>query len=387
MEILKSLLSLDVKSLMGVLIWSNLALAVLSFCYNKFHYSNSERKQIMRLGLAKCVQAIAWLLLVLGNHKPNNLPIYIGFCLLFISIYLESITMLKTIEGAKRKWYKTQHIMLPVVIILSLLFKIFSRKYMNYIAIPSIGVFALMLGPTLIYISDKKSTTYKKYLGTNMLVILCVIVVGGLQSLLSFVSSDLTNRVFQSMTFLALILLILMNSSGFFLLMYETTDKLIKSIANLDPLTQICNRRYFMEKAASYFERYTRAKKSLAILFVDIDQLKEINDQYGQFVGDEILVDLGKVLMNCIRPTDLCGRYGGEEFVVLLHDSDERQADMVASRIRRKIKSVLCNGGVLVDYTVSIGVYSNIPNEEITLEKFIGLSSKTLNQSKEMIGA
>ena len=94
---LKSLILLDVKSLMGVLVWGDFALAALSFSYHKFHYTSGEKNQIMKFGFSKLMQSIAWLFLFLRGDIPDIMSIYLGNCLLYVSIYLESNIMLTLI--------------------------------------------------------------------------------------------------------------------------------------------------------------------------------------------------------------------------------------------------------------------------------------------------
>ena len=84
-----------------------------------------------------------------------------------------------------------------------------------------------------------------------------------------------------------------------------------------------------------------------------------------------------------IRPMDLCSRYGGEEFVICLYEADESQAVMIAERIREKMKLGLLFEGRTITYTISIGVYSRIPDEQTKLEKFIDFSDKAMYIAKK----
>lgn len=80
-----------------------------------------------------------------------------------------------------------------------------------------------------------------------------------------------------------------------------------------------------MDKACGYFKRHMVSQSPISILFIDIDFFKQINDQYGHQAGDEVLKQLAQVIQESIRPTDLCCRYGGEEFLVLLNETNEDQ--------------------------------------------------------------
>ena len=227
---LKSLILLDVKSLMGVLVWGDFALAALSFSYHKFHYTSGEKNQIMKFGFSKLMQSIAWLFLFLRGDIPDIMSIYLGNCLLYVSIYLETNIMLKMIEGLSKRWYKVQSVILGIALCIFVLSEVSIGNSNVRIAISSINILLFFLCPTLIYILDKKGTAFKRYLGTNLFIFLVVLLIRAVQSLLFEELNLFTNNLFQSITFITLILLMFINGAGFLLLMYESTDLLIKSI-------------------------------------------------------------------------------------------------------------------------------------------------------------
>jgi len=107
-------------------------------------------------------------------------------------------------------------------------------------------------------------------------------------------------------------------------------------IAITDPLTGLHNRRYLMEHGAFEFERAKREKQSLSLVFIDLDNLKIINDQFGHEAGDMALNFLTKTLQSEIRPYDLAIRFGGDEFILLLPNTYKEEAASIAERIRIK---------------------------------------------------
>ena len=138
-----------------------------------------------------------------------------------------------------------------------------------------------------------------------------------------------------------------------------------------------------MDKAYGYFERHRIAEKPMSVLFIDIDFFKRINDQFGHLAGDEALKQLAKILQESIRPTDLCCRYGGEEFLVLLNETSEEHAMIVGKRIYENAKEINIERDPKQSFTISVGIYSDIPTENDTLEKFIDKSDQTLYRIKE----
>lgn len=127
--------------------------------------------------------------------------------------------------------------------------------------------------------------------------------------------------------------------------------------ARLDPLTGHLNRRSFMETAVKECERANRHCMSLACLFFDLDHFKSVNDRYGHDAGDHILREFAELTSSTLRSIDSFCRWGGEEFIALLPDTDQEGAIIAAERARSKIESqtfVLPDTSI-VDLTVSIG--------------------------------
>ena len=109
-------------------------------------------------------------------------------------------------------------------------------------------------------------------------------------------------------------------------------------LATIDPLTKALNRRSFEKFAAREFARFKREKAQLATLMLDIDHFKRVNDDHGHAVGDQVIAKFVSEISNCVRTEDLVGRLGGEEFAVVLVETDASKAEAVANRIRNTIK-------------------------------------------------
>jgi diguanylate cyclase (GGDEF)-like protein len=131
--------------------------------------------------------------------------------------------------------------------------------------------------------------------------------------------------------------------------------------ASLDGLTSVLTRRA-LERALHQLEQETR---ELSLIFLDVDHFKRINDGFGHAVGDRVLAALGRLLRDQVRPSDVVGRYGGEEFVVVLRDASADAARRVAERIRQSIAaaSIL---GLPGRVTLSAGIAAREPHESMT---------------------
>jgi diguanylate cyclase (GGDEF)-like protein len=113
----------------------------------------------------------------------------------------------------------------------------------------------------------------------------------------------------------------------------------LEQLAQTDPLTQLLNRRALTERITAEMERALRYDSTLALLMIDLDHFKRVNDTYGHLVGDDVLRDVAQLLSDTIRGSDIVARYGGEEFLMLLPETDDAGAEQFAERIRSAIEA------------------------------------------------
>ncbi len=136
----------------------------------------------------------------------------------------------------------------------------------------------------------------------------------------------------------------------------------LQAEASEDPLTGVMTRRSVTRFLTTELARSSRTNVPTSVMFIDVDHFKQVNDTHGHHVGDAILRDLGGVLSQMTRATDGVGRLGGEEFVVVLGDSDDRQTEAFAWELRSTVESmVFCND---LKVTISIGVAESAPGED-----------------------
>lgn len=134
----------------------------------------------------------------------------------------------------------------------------------------------------------------------------------------------------------------------------------IRELATQDGLTGLATRRVFNDRIESMLQRAERAEPEagrMALIMMDVDHFKKLNDTYGHPFGDEVLKQVAKVVQRAVRKVDLAARYGGEEFVVLLEDANEEGALLLAERIRKDVESLRFeNSGREVRVTISLGI-------------------------------
>lgn len=133
----------------------------------------------------------------------------------------------------------------------------------------------------------------------------------------------------------------------------------LEQLAQTDPLTQLLNRRALTERITAEMERALRYDSTMALLMIDLDHFKKVNDTHGHLVGDDVLRDVGQLLGDTIRTTDIVARYGGEEFLVLLPETDDAGAEAFAERIRAAVEQHAFVSDSLTEplrLTASVGV-------------------------------
>jgi diguanylate cyclase (GGDEF)-like protein len=132
----------------------------------------------------------------------------------------------------------------------------------------------------------------------------------------------------------------------------------LRELATHDELTGLCTRRVFNQDLSNEIERANRFGHQVSLLMLDIDFFKKVNDTYGHQAGDEVLKELGKRLMEEMRRVDYCCRYGGEEFALILPETDSDTAMLVAERVLRMVSGlpVILGDRTSIPVTVSIGV-------------------------------
>ncbi len=157
----------------------------------------------------------------------------------------------------------------------------------------------------------------------------------------------------------------------------EDKNRTLAELSAIDELTQIPNYRTLIKFLESEILMVSRTKKPLSIAIFDIDDFKVINDTKGHLVGNDILVEIGDIISKSIRDTDLAGRFGGEEFMIIFSNANIMIASKVAERIRLSIENHIFGKDIKV--TVSGGLKEYLGED---IDKFINSADKNLLEAK-----
>lgn len=179
------------------------------------------------------------------------------------------------------------------------------------------------------------------------------------------------------------------------LILYDVTDtavnkiaqqeanKQLQNLSRTDHLTGLFNRGYWELRLIQEFKRFERYQQPSSLIMMDIDHFKKVNDKYGHTVGDDVIRSVSRAIKEQVRDLDIAGRYGGEEFGLILTNTDSDGAAKFAERLRQTIeKMVVFSEGQEVRFTISLGIHqlnSKTADHRMWIEK----ADHALYQSKE----
>lgn len=168
---------------------------------------------------------------------------------------------------------------------------------------------------------------------------------------------------------------------GIVMVLNESISKQLRIHAQYDSLTNLFNRRVFLDLLSKNKSLSARTKTPMSLLMIDIDNFKSINDQYGHHIGDQILIDFANKAKNNLRAEDIIARMGGEEFAILLPNTNKESALKFAERLRVKFESSPAKiSSNEIFYTISIGVIT--PHDLMTVDEALNVSDLAMYQAK-----
>ena len=159
-------------------------------------------------------------------------------------------------------------------------------------------------------------------------------------------------------------------------------NRILAELSRTDGLTGLLNRRYWEEAVSDEFQRCRRAGHVSALLMLDIDHFKAINDRHGHQVGDEVIRSVAAILRDTLRQQDVPGRYGGEEFGVLLPGTSAEGALVIAERVRKRIEAAVLERRHALRATISIGI-SVLRAEDARYADWLQAADRALYQAKD----
>lgn len=376
--------SADYLTLAKILFLGNLFFGLLVLAYLLSSKVGDARGRLRYFLFGKILQSLSWLALVYSAECPLFVSMSIGQSLLYIGFFLESHVILGLSGVGRRPWNRIQLGVLAVVLIVfNFSFYADSEVYRRE-AFRSFALFLILVVPASLFMIKASGSLLKKLVAMIYAVIFMVALVRGQLTMQQELRPFIADRLLEDVTLFLFVLLMHIGGAGFLLLVKEEQDARIVELANRDALTGLMNHRCFMEQARAILASHARFRDEVAMLFLDLDHFKDINDAWGHHFGDVVLRDFSSVLKINVRTCDLACRYGGEEFVVLLQKTGKDGAMTLASRIQEFLASAHFRDRPSFSYTVSIGLVSRIPASGSIdeLESLIAESDHALYKAK-----
>lgn len=376
------LINCDTKSLLSVLIWGNTATGIIVYLYRNVGLEEPDRRVMRSMTIIRFLFAVAYFLLLQRESIPDVISVNAGNTLLFVCFYMEARVMLEI--GGETKGVTTP-VLTSILICSIVMFNVSELYYSESslrVALSSLSVFMLFLVPAGWLMFSNSASAQKRRIGIYYLVLLLALIP---RIVVSFANASVnihTNDYYHTLVFLMLILMMISNTVVYLLFMKEQTNLLIEKMATFDHLTSIMNRRSFHLRGGHVFENHKISRGSLALLFLDIDRFKAVNDNYGHQFGDEVLVRFTEIIMRSIRPSDICCRYGGEEFIVLLSGAGYDIGQKVGERIMRETEKAVFDDRPGFHVTTSVGCMSGSPMPGDTLEEYIRNADAAMYEAK-----
>lgn len=196
----------------------------------------------------------------------------------------------------------------------------------------------------------------------------------------------LQGTTWQTLTFMSTFVFIHVCSIGFVFMSRDRADESNRQLAALDALTGVANRRSLIAELERDVARAVRTGKPIAVMMLDIDHFKNVNDRHGHPAGDKVICCVVNVLRQGLREGDLVGRYGGEEFLVVVPDTALVDAQGLAGKLCKAVEATLCDIGKVqgsgIAVTISVGVFCGCLEAGDRSEMLIDAADRALYRAK-----
>ncbi len=347
-----------------------------------FEVDSGKSPSLSTWSIAKQCQAAAWLLLYFRGSGlvPDPISIPIGYAVLFVGVALESGALWES--AGHSGWRRITYPLLALSVGAFVACYVIDEIGLRVVAASLILGLCYGSGVAALAAGWRGASMLRRFLVVTSGVLALLVAARGLLVLLMPGGWGwLSNGMLQSLSSGAYYLLMLVGGFGYLLLAREQLQRELARLALVDPLTDVPNRRGFFDKLAPWLALARRPGLPTALVLLDLDQFKRVNDSYGHPAGDALLRQVIEVCKNQLRDSDQLGRLVGVEFALLLPRTGNVEALLVAERMRAAIAgSAIKTERAMISMTASFGV-TTIRADDSTVSLF-KRADQALQQAK-----
>lgn len=359
-----------------------LVATIMAFCLILVGQFN-RRDGLLTIGFGLLAHALAYVGYTFYGHAPLWFTYGVANSLLAVALAFYGASLFRIVELPVPWWRVFAPAALMLVLMVSLIDTLEPRMLAASIVL--MVQCALIIYWTHRYIPALGRARMLLIIGSSISLIglgmRVVAIFGGGAAEMRYDVSNLKQTISVSIgTFTAMMI-----SLGLVLLAKERSESLLKHMALRDVLTGILNRRAILERFCVELERAQREHSSLGVAMVDIDHFKQINDVHGHLAGDEVISHCARHLSQRLRASDSIGRYGGEEFLLLLPDTPPEAVEAMLDELRASLADAPARyGESSIALRISIGVCCEEPGESDTTAGLLARADAALYEAKGM---
>lgn len=373
-------IQIDMQTAFILLVLGHLFTLILITAYK---HKQAKDPAVNMFYTAKWLQAGTWALLSVPLITDYILLLAVANILLLLGVSLETQSLLTVVGGFStraRLFYKYFTIM-AISGYLSIL--VFYNTEGLRIAVVSFSTAVLLFPPACRMITAPRRSMLRLLIGYMYLVISLSLLCRTILTWIPLIPVSLFEPgLYRNLSILTLYLIMMLGNTGFILLSKERADRELLKLASYDDLTGALNRRSFTLKAQRLLDAKER-KSPASFILLDIDHFKQINDGHGHNAGDQVLEKIAFMISSSLESSSLFGRFGGDEFAILLPESGVKESDAIAEEIRRSVESLEIAYG-LERSTISMGMVTVPPDRVIPLEELYKISDLALYRAKQL---
>jgi diguanylate cyclase (GGDEF)-like protein len=367
----------------SLLLVNLLITATLAICLGAVS-DRARRDGLVFWAAALAAHTLAYLLLSLRGLISDAASVVLANGLLSVELSLYAVGVYQFQQRQARRWLVWAPV--PLVLVAFTLLLQFTQARIVLSAL--VLSYQCVLLVWLIMSRRHETTGRGQYFAITGLSVGIVALLFRAASALSggtqIVSITDSNQV-QATTFLFSTVATVLACLGLVLMAKESADERNRTLAMQDELTGLKNRRYIQDTLEQHLALSTRNGRPLALLMIDIDFFKRINDTYGHLSGDKVLRDLSACIQERVRAQDLVGRWGGEEFFVILPDTDVQGAKFLAEQLRRLVERTRFESvdGRKISLTISLGLNALQTVAGQTVDDVVGVADQAMYRAKQ----